>query len=284
MRRERPISMRWGTLDDGFHWVSFPDGATYRVGPRVIQALEYLSRGERLYSLSREEAAALGRWLKRHRSGCSPSPAAQTRVSFWSWAPALIWLGWVGAGVERTVSRGGWAALWPYVLTSALFLGAAFVHELGHWIWVRGAMPARVRFSWIGPFPALAMDLPETWSLPRWRRLLVDAGGFLADAVVGMAGLVVLLLFPATAKVMRPFLFFHALRAVLSLNPLLPGDGYWLMVDALGCPNLRARAEEAWRARRRNGLALYAILSRLWNGLAWGGTVAGLAWWTGQLW
>ena len=102
-------------------------------------------------------------------------------------------------------------------------------------------------------FPYGFVDTSEAWFEPRRRRMAVGAAGPLTDAFLAGAFSLVAL---AAAGAARGIAFQLALGAYLgmlmNLNPLLERDGYHVLVDLLGEPDLRRRAREHL-ARRLTG-------------------------------
>ncbi len=180
-----------------------------------------------------------------------------------------------------------------------LALGAAKVlHELGHGIVCKlqgGAVP-EMGVLFLVFCPTLYCDASDSWVLPgRWRRMAVAAAGVYVDLLVAAAATFVWWL-------TRPDSLAHnlafGLMAVCGLgtlawnaNPLMRFDGYYLLSDWLGVPNLAERsarflqaaalrwlgadvAAEALPARGRLLFAAYAVASYVYRA----GVAAAVAW------
>lgn len=143
----------------------------------------------------------------------------------------------------RSVSNMGGAVS----LLAAVVLAKA-LHELGHALAAKRmgcsvpAMGIAVMFG----APLLYTDLSDTWRLARRRdRLLVAAGGILAElalAAIATWGWLILPNGPA-----REACFFLATVAwvatlVVNANPFLRFDGYFMLSDLMGVPNLQGRS------------------------------------------
>ena len=197
------------------------------------------------------------------------------------------------------VARGG---VRPFHVGGGLALGgAAFVagrlavvalHELGHALTLvaLGRRPRRIGIKFIAVFPYAFVDTSDAWYEPRRRRVAVSAAGPATDALLGGTFALVAL---AGAGVGRDIAFQLALGAymgaVLNLNPLLERDGYHILADLVGEPNLRRRglAHVSARIARRPADAARAVRIYGLAALGWGVLTACFAgvlamWFTGR--
>jgi putative peptide zinc metalloprotease protein len=86
----------------------------------------------------------------------------------------------------------------------------------------------------------LYTDLSEAWRLNRRQRAVVDVGGMYFQAIFATTLLGV---HWATGSVVPLYCFVVTDLAIAgSLNPFFRMDGYWLMSDLLGVPNLHAQS------------------------------------------
>jgi putative peptide zinc metalloprotease protein len=128
-----------------------------------------------------------------------------------------------------------------YLVVLVAVLLSVLVHELGH-------VAACARFGCrCGPLgigihvitPVLYVDVSPSWELPREQRTVVNAGGMYTQALFAIL--------PALAfLVTGDRVFAWALLAVdmaiaRNLNPFFKYDGYWLLCDLTGIPNLHRR-------------------------------------------
>jgi putative peptide zinc metalloprotease protein len=136
----------------------------------------------------------------------------------------------------------------PSVLLVALL--STLIHELGH-----AAACSRFRcthgslgFGLYLVFPVLYMELHEIWRLPRLKRAIVDGAGIYFQLLftLGLIGLAQLL--PQLQNVAEGSFVLIVLWSLVSLNPMFRFDGYWLLSDLAGIPNLRRRSFQAARA------------------------------------
>jgi|GEM_PF-2003460 len=154
------------------------------------------------------------------------------------------------------------------ILTLFLFLVGTLIHELGH---LSACRRYGVRHGKLGCgiyliYPILYVDVSDSWRLPRWQRVMVDVGGMYFDLVFST------LLCAAFLITRQPAFLFTTVAIDLSfisnLNPMFKWDGYWILSDAMGIPNLHARAGELWkrllsRSRRRSSQVLLDIQPRI---------------------
>ena len=128
----------------------------------------------------------------------------------------------------------GASFLWVLILC----LISILAHELGHAAAVSkyGGKPGDIGFALYLLMPSFYADVSEIWRFPRRHRMVVDLGGVYFQQLI-------FALFALVGAVTSTPEFFIACRlidfmALLTLNPIFQFDGYWLLVDYLGLPNL----------------------------------------------
>jgi putative peptide zinc metalloprotease protein len=116
----------------------------------------------------------------------------------------------------------------------AWFLAGLVMHELGHASAVAyfGGRPGGIGFTFYVIYPALYSDVTSAWALRRRQRVVVDIGGVYFQ-IVFAAGVSTLGLPGADIA-----LAMTAFSLLMTLQPFLKFDGYWLLSDALGVANL----------------------------------------------
>lgn len=123
---------------------------------------------------------------------------------------------------------------------------ALAAHELAHGLAVKhaGRFVPRAGLMLYYGLPALYVDTTDIWMAPRDKRLLTSAAGPWAGLVLGgLCALAALLLpYSPLGAVLFVAAFVFLLDNLLNFNPLLELDGYYLLVDYLDKPMLRARA------------------------------------------
>jgi putative peptide zinc metalloprotease protein len=126
------------------------------------------------------------------------------------------------------------------LLVFGLGVASAGFHELGHAAAARyggstpGAMGAGVHLVW----PAFYTDVTDSYRLPRRDRLRVDLGGLHFNAVVAVATMAAWLVTRVDALLLLVAL--QVLQMVRQLPPLTRLDGYHVLADLTGVPDLYA--------------------------------------------
>lgn len=124
-------------------------------------------------------------------------------------------------------------------------LGGVLLHELGHALTAKafGREVHRVGVGWYWFGPAAFVDTSDMWLSGRGARIAVTLAGPYANLVLaGVAGLAALFSTQAMlAAAAWEFALVSYLFVLVNLNPLLELDGYYVLMDWLERPNLRAR-------------------------------------------
>jgi putative peptide zinc metalloprotease protein len=130
----------------------------------------------------------------------------------------------------------------PELLLLVLGLGIASAgfHEIGHASACRygggrpGGMGAGIYIVW----PAFYTDVTDAYRLPRRARLRTDLGGLYFNAVIAVVTLAVWLAVRADALLL--LIALQMLEMVKQLSPVIRSDGYHILSDATGVPDLYA--------------------------------------------
>lgn len=153
-----------------------------------------------------------------------------------------------------------------FLLLLALVLGT--LHEVAHALVAMkfGVEVKKAGFKFILGIPFFFVDLSETWIRPRKERIAITLAGPLFNVI--LAGLlcipVLLNMFPDATQPLREIIWLNLFTVVINLLPFHGLDGYFIMEDITGVPDLNKRA---WRAalgkERKNRIALtiYAFFS-----------------------
>jgi putative peptide zinc metalloprotease protein len=132
-----------------------------------------------------------------------------------------------------------------YLSNIGLLLVVILIHEFGHAsAQLRFGLPAGgIGFQLYHYIPAFYTNVSASWALKPKRRVVVDAGGIYFQSVVASIFCLVYLQTGSLA-----FLTAAAasdMLCLVSVNPFLRFDGYWLLSDALAVPNLQKHSLEA---------------------------------------
>ena len=150
-----------------------------------------------------------------------------------------------------------WAAIGELFATPTIALliygmltAAAIVHELGHAAACRygGATPGEIGFGLYLVFPAFYTDVTDSYRLGRAGRVRTDLGGLHFNA------LTVLVLAAAYVATGSGVLLLTALvlqfQMLQQLIPVVRFDGYYVLSDLAGVPDLFARVGPVLRSLR----------------------------------
>jgi len=266
-----------------------------------------LSRVARTLSVEWSGADRLVRWIYRHGLRWLINPWGATASAVIAIA-GVIALGLVVSSHSFHLSTQ--SAGWGFVLLMTLNLTIVFIHELGHATSVvhhgRSIRSAGLRIYYGAP--AFFVDAPEALLLSRRHRIAQAFAGPWFESVAGGVAALVLWLSPTgwAAPVLYRFVVVNYFILLMNLVPLLELDGYLILADTIGVPDLRARSVSFVRrgfwqklARRQSltsaevGLGIYAIVGLVFAALCllgsfffWQRTFGGVAsrmWHSGAL-
>jgi len=124
------------------------------------------------------------------------------------------------------------------VLVFVLAVASAGFHELGHASACRygGATPGGMGMGMYLVWPAFYTDVTDSYRLPRRDRLRVDLGGLYFNAVVADVTMLVWLVWRMDALLL--LIALQVLQMVKQLSPIIRADGYHILSDATGVPDL----------------------------------------------
>ncbi|MFF8802356.1 MULTISPECIES: HlyD family efflux transporter periplasmic adaptor subunit [unclassified Methylobacterium] len=137
--------------------------------------------------------------------------------------------------------------------------GAKAVHELGHALVAKrfGVRVPSAGLAFIVFWPRFYTETTDAWRLTdRRAQIAIDAAGIGAELVLAVAALLAWSFLPdgtpRDAALMIATVSWASTLAI-NLNPFMRFDGYYLLADAVGMPNLqpRAFALAVWHLRRR---------------------------------
>ncbi|MBV8940406.1 MAG: hypothetical protein JO240_01590, partial [Solirubrobacterales bacterium] len=124
------------------------------------------------------------------------------------------------------------------LLVFVLAVASAGFHELGHAAACRygGATPGGMGMGLYLVWPAFYTDVTDAYRLPRRDRLRVDLGGLYFNAVVAVITMAVWLAWRADALLL--LIALQVLQMLKQLSPVIRADGYHILSDATGVPDL----------------------------------------------
>ncbi len=133
----------------------------------------------------------------------------------------------------------------PLVLLVAF--GVLTVHEFGHGLALKrfGGKTSEMGLLILYFFPALYCNVSDAWLLDREKRIKVTlAGGYVQLIIWSLATVAWRLAAQETfiSRVCLVTIAFSGIQAIFNLIPLVRLDGYYLLSDMLGIPNLRSKS------------------------------------------
>ncbi len=99
--------------------------------------------------------------------------------------------------------------------------------------------------------PVFYVDVTQTWTLPPRERLLVDVGGIYFQAIFVSILTTINILF--NNLILHRAILSILLLMLINLFPFIKLDGYWMLSDAIGLPNLNlcTRAIPSPKSRKK---------------------------------
>lgn len=161
-------------------------------------------------------------------------------------------------------------ATFPHLfsLGGALAFGVALAfaklcHEFGHAFMAKraGCRVQSMGLAFMVLLPMLYTDVSDAWRVSdRRSRLLIGAGGVLAELLLAVIALLAWSLLPEGPTRTAAFMLASATwvtTLLINLNPFMRFDGYFLLSDLWGVDNLQSRAFALCRWRLREALFGY---------------------------
>lgn len=134
------------------------------------------------------------------------------------------------------------------VILFVVMTGLKFWHELGHAYACKisgGAVPDMGAFLMAG-MPMAYVDVSASWSFStKHQRVLVGLGGMYFESIAACIAMFIwAFAAPGTLKSSAHFVVLMAsfMTVLFNANPLMRYDGYYILSDLTGVPNLRQRA------------------------------------------
>lgn len=133
----------------------------------------------------------------------------------------------------------------------AFEFGSLF-HEIGHASACRkyGASPGGFGFGFYLFLPVLFSDVSDAWRLTPRERIAVNLGGVYFEMILASLMLLGYYIFYDFGLLIVPCILI--LSTLSNLNPFIKYDGYWILSDAIGVPNLHKNANKAFIQFLRN--------------------------------
>jgi Zn-dependent protease len=174
---------------------------------------------------------------------------------------------------------------WRLALVLPIAWGSLALHELGHALamgWARAPI-ARAGIALYFGLPVMFVDTVTVWAKRRYQRIVVSISGFAVNAILA-AGAIIGMYFTYSAgrplwdAILWEIFTINLLMLAISLIPFLKMDGYYVLIDLIGLPQLdrQARTElhkfvshplQTQLTRREMLLLSYGLISFIFAGL-----------------
>lgn len=207
-----------------------------------------------------------GNWMFFNIPLVNPEPMLRALSPYlrvmWSWPGLMVWavtvIAAIGVFFTHTDRLG---SAFNGILDPAnlfwigiLFLFIRAVHELGHAMACK-AMGGRcteigiMLIAMLLPLPYC--DASSSWKFPEtWRRVVVGLGGMLVETFfAALATFIWAYSEPGIARALafNTMVISGVSTIIFNANPLLRYDGYYILTDLAGSPNLAQRAKLLWQ-------------------------------------
>jgi putative peptide zinc metalloprotease protein len=136
--------------------------------------------------------------------------------------------------------------------TAIMFVLIKCIHELGHGVACRrlGVPVGDVGIFFFCGMPCPYCDVSQVWRMDsRLRRAVVMMAGVYTELIVASLATLIWWLCPSGPLhciAMNTMILCSVSAIIFNINPLMKLDGYYVLSDALGTPNLRRQASLAW--------------------------------------
>lgn len=295
----QPLIYHIGSLTSDRYWIERPDGILLQIDHLSKEVLERAANHESIpiiakkLEISEEEILLL---LKRlglepdlpftikgvnHPAFLTSSQKGHTDKNLF-YNPWLErqWFKWgiVLCMVLSIVSIVAYIQKTPVTIVTSLYdqwiiVGAltisVLIHELGHFLCMPRTKGISISIQWAGPIPLFSIICNEAWKLTKYQRIRINLAGFVADLLVGGLISTLGIFFDHLSPWIWTFLIVHMIRMVLAVFPLLPGDGYWILVDLWNQPNLWKHARLQLQQFNINWHSLYALMRIIFMIITW---------------
>lgn len=277
----------YGYLDDSTLWIRTPSKGLFNVNWLTLRLLLELNAGMPVsklclkYKIDTKEMEGLLANLEKEGAIVTPRDGkiAQERQKDDINITPFVFLFFLLSAIQieyfQNIAHTFRLRHWHEALLIGIFSILPIIfHELGHYFSAKPYFPPRMGFTFLLFFPALYIDTHASWCLPRNIRLLINSAGLLMDLVFNTFLIILVLNYPAMEYYVTPLLILQYTRWSIIMNPLVKGDGYWLISDFSRTINMFKKGRQYLRKRRFHWLSAYGLLSVIFSifsvlGLIW---------------
>lgn len=131
-----------------------------------------------------------------------------------------------------------------FVFAMVVTLLSVLIHEFGHASATNhyNVDPGAIGFGVYLYFPVFFSDVSQIWRINKFQRAVVDYAGMYFQYLFNLVLFCVFLI--TNTKIFFYSIIFIFLQSLSNLNPFFRFDGYWLVTDLLGIPNLRKKVRD----------------------------------------
>lgn len=179
----------------------------------------------------------------------------------------------LNGGINRNIEHFNHYQL--FVLSSLCFI-FTFFHEVGHATasYHMGCPASNIGVGLYIFLPVFYTDVSKIWTLSKQNRFLVNIGGIYFQLLINI--LLIAAYFLAGHNTVREwFIYLFASNSIVIISSLLPffrNDGYWILSDTLGIPNL-LKQSDIWISETLKGrvektnyaIIIFAITNQLFR-------------------
>ncbi|MFD0861499.1 site-2 protease family protein [Sungkyunkwania multivorans] len=132
----------------------------------------------------------------------------------------------------------------PIIILAVIFI--IIIHEIGHATasYSNGIVPKEIGVGLYFIFPAFYTDLTEVWKLSKEKRVIINLAGIYYQFILNTI-LFILMITNISPQLNHLFFVLATVSfwlAMYNLNPFFKFDGYWVIADMFGLPNLRKQS------------------------------------------
>jgi len=128
------------------------------------------------------------------------------------------------------------------VLFLAFLIPMSWVHEMSHALLSvhYGVQPGEIGLMFFNFLPSFYVDISDSWFCSKKARIFITLAGPISSLFIGFLVAILWYFFSPHECLLTTFIYFCILSFILNLNPLLPFDGYYILMDLLEVTDLRS--------------------------------------------
>ncbi len=133
-----------------------------------------------------------------------------------------------------------------FAVVMILMLASLALHELGHataMVWAKAEI-IRTGFAFYFGLPLLFVDTSTIWAKTRYKRLVVATAGMVVNLTIASTAMIAMIFIrdQTIASYLWELILLNIFHIAVSLLPFIKMDGYYILVDIIGIPNLQQKA------------------------------------------